>query len=169
MAETKAAISRGALADELVGSARIAANNTVGSLIRRYAILADYDRGQLDLFVTVAAVFLAVRALRAEQISGDEEAQLIRAVARNLSGWNSQALDGFDDCKDFYDRTATVLAEASGGDPRYASGDAVGSWIVWNILGRAPSSNEERSLVRDIGLPLAQFSDWWRTMRAQHI
>ena len=162
MAETKPAISRGALAEDLVGSARIAAKNTVGSLIRRHPILDTFDPAQLDLFVTVASVFLAVRGLRALQISGDEEAQLMRVVARNLSGWHRQALDVFDDCKDFYDRTADVLA----GDPKYASGDAVGSWIVWNILRRAPSSDEERSLVRDAGLPLAQtFSDWWDTKR----
>ena len=96
------------------------------------------------------------------EITGYDEEHLMRRVARSLAAWDPQALDCLEDCKIFYDRTINVLASAGTEDTHHAQADALGSWIIWNILGRAPSGPDEKSLMRSVGmLTVGSFLDWW--------
>jgi hypothetical protein len=63
----------------------------------------------------------------------------------------------------FFKKNSDLLAE-HGHEPQFIAIDAVGYWIVWEVLGRAPETEEERSLVRTIGgFVTHKFFDWWTT------
>lgn len=84
-------------------------------------------------------------------------------VADDLNRWDPDGIRGFEDCKGLFDREFDRLT-AAGHESRFVAADAVGIWIVWNVLGRAPETDEEWQLVRATGaLATHAFFDWWNT------
>ena len=86
-------------------------------------------------------------------------------VGDDLHNWNASAIDSFEDCKQFYERTydglATTDAYAADRDRRFLSSDAIGSWVAWNLLGRQPNDDADHRLARSIGVQVtASFADW---------
>ena len=68
---------------------------------------------------------------------------------------------GFEDCKRLFEREFDRLT-AAGHEPRLVASDAVGKWIVWNVLRRAPQTNEEGALARATGTMVTHaFFGWW--------
>jgi hypothetical protein len=91
------------------------------------------------------------------------EEKLMEIVARGLDDWDPKnGIRGFEDCKVMYERTFDGLTDANI-DPRFISSDALGWWIVWNLLGQEPRyEEEEHRLVRAIGgTTVHAFFSWW--------
>jgi hypothetical protein len=115
-----------------------------------------------DFILTVAGVFMAATRLNNLHLSDAREENLMESVAESLAKWKPDGLRGFEDCKSLFESEFDRLT-AAGHEPRFIASDAVGKWIVWNVLGRAPETKDECMLVRATGgMVTHSFFDWWK-------
>jgi hypothetical protein len=149
-------------ADTLVQSAEINAASAFMPLRRRFSLLKTVEESQWDFFATVAGVFIASTRLSNLRLGEGREQELMDTVGARLNQWDAKnGIRAFEDCKSFFDRNFVALTNA-GHESQFVAADAVGLWIVWNILERAPDTNDERRLVRVIGAMIVHaFFDWW--------
>ena len=85
----------------------------------------------------------------------------MEVVAEHLSQWKPDGIGGFEDCKRLFNREFDRLT-AAGREKRFVASDAVGLWIVGNILGHLPKTDEECGLGRAPGgMVTHTFYDWW--------
>ena len=153
-----------AQAENLVTAAQIQATAAYTSVGERFDLVYSIPTDRWDSVLTVAGAFIA--ATRANQI-GLAEARvdsLMEVVARDLNSWRPEGIAAFEDCKAFFDRTFDSLEK----DPSYRDqpdligSDALGGWIVWNLIEHAPESEQERGLVRALGILVTHsFFNWW--------
>lgn len=151
-------------AEYLVTAAQIQATTAYTSVGEQFDLVYTIPTDSWDFVLTVAGVFIA--ATRANQI-GLPEARvdsLMEIVARKLNSWRPEGISAFEDCKAFFDRTFDALKK----DPSYQhqpeliGSDAIGSWIVWNLVKHAPESEQERGLARALGVLVTHsFFNWW--------
>jgi hypothetical protein len=81
---------------------------------------------------------------------------------QEFNAWDRDAIRAFDDCKQLFDREYDRL-NAIGHDSQFLASDALGSWIVWNALGKQPITMEEITLVRGVGaITTHAFFNWWK-------
>jgi len=141
-------------ADALVHMANVAAIGMFMTLLRRFPVMRETDVKHFDFIVTIAGVFIAVTRLRNLRLGEIRERKLMDKVSERLTEWNPEhGIRAFEHCKSFYDRTADGLAN-TGHYPKFVASDAIGAWVVWDVLNRAPETEEERSLVRAIGVTI---------------
>ena len=150
-------------ADTLVSAAQINAVGSFRPLADKFQFLGDVKLQDWDFFVTVAAVFMGATRLNNLRIDEAREDKLMEIVAGRLDEWNKDGIRGFEDCKRLFESEFDRLTQA-GHDSRFVASDSVGKWIVWNVLGRAPESDDECLLVRAIGAMVTHaVFDWWET------
>jgi fructose-1,6-bisphosphatase len=151
-------------AENLVTAAEIQATAAYTSVGDRFNLVYSISTDRWDSVLTVAGVFIA--ATRANQIDLPDAQidSLMEIVASNLNSWRPEGVAAFEDCKAFFDQTFDALEK----DPSYRSqselvaSDALGGWIVWNLVEHAPESEQERGLVRTLGILLTHsFFGWW--------
>jgi hypothetical protein len=148
-------------AGDLVQAAQINAVGMFTALLERFPILRQLDTKHWDFILTVAGVFMAASRLNNLRLGDAREEMLMEVVAERLNQWKPDGVRGFEDCKGLFEREFDRLA-AAGHDPRFLASDAVGTWIVWNVLGRPPQSDEESMLVRATGtMTTHAFFYWW--------
>jgi hypothetical protein len=146
----------------LVQTAETYAIGTFTPLLKKFSFLREVDNGHWDFILTIAGVFIAVTRLGNLGLGENRQRKLMGKVGVKLIQWNpTNGRRYFEDCASFFERTFDALTSA-GGEPRYVASDALGSWVVWNVLGRPPDSEEERKLVRTVGGMITHtFSNWW--------
>ena len=148
-------------AADLVQAAQMNAVGMFTPLLERFPILRQADTEHWDFIVTVAGVFMAATRLNNLRLGDRREEKLMEVVAERLNQWKAGGIRGFEDCKGLFEREFDRL-DAAGHDPRFVASDAVGKWIVWNLLGRPPQTDEECMLVRATGTMVTHaFFDWW--------
>lgn len=148
-------------AEKLVQAAKISAVGMFVPLVDKFPTLRPVDVKHWDFIVTVAGVFMAASRLNNLKLTDEREGRLMEVVAKELNQWQSDGTHAFEDCKNLFESEYDRLA-AAGHDKRFLASDAVGKWIVWNVLGRAPQTDEEIRLVRTTGAMVTQaFFDWW--------
>jgi hypothetical protein len=147
-------------ADTLVQAAETYAIETFTPLLKNFSFLREVDKNHWDFLLTIAGVFIAVTRLGNLRLGEKRQRKLMGKVGMKLTQWNpTNGRRGFEDCASFYERTFDALTSAGG---EFVASDALGSWVVWNVLGRPPHSEEERSLVRTVGGMISHtFSNWW--------
>lgn len=149
-------------AEKLVPAAAINATSMFVPVLEKFPFLSETDVEHWDFIVTVAGVFMGASRLNNMRIGDAREEELMETVAVSLDNWNPDGIRGFEDCKGLYGTEYDRLA-AVGHEPRFLASDAVGKWIVWNVLGRAPQTKDECLLVRATGaMVTSAFFDWWR-------
>ena len=149
-------------ADTLVPAACINATSIFVPLLDKFPFLRNCNVEHWDFIVTVAGVFIGSSRLNNMHIGEDREDRLMETVAKALNDWNSDGIRAFEDCKHLYESEYDRLS-AAGHEPRYLASDAVGKGIVWNVLGKAPQSPAEASLVRVSGaMVISAFFNWWK-------
>ena len=149
-------------ADSLVSAAGINAISLFMTLCEKFPLLGKPDVGHWDFTVTIAGVFMGVSRLNHLHLSDAREDVLIEVVAKNLVHKYQDGILAFEDCKAFYETEYDRLASA-GYDPAFLASDALGKWIVFNVLKRAPKSKDEAALVRAVGgIVTHAFFDWWK-------
>jgi hypothetical protein len=131
-------------------------------VLDHHPFLENVSPAHWDFVLTVAGVFLAATRLQNLQLNDHRKQELMDVVARALARWSpNNGIRGFQDCKAMFGRTFDALAEIQH-DPRFTASDSIGTWIVWNLLGRPPEDEEERKLVRTLGVSVVHsFSSWW--------
>jgi len=145
---------------QLVGAARVLAVGSYMPISNQVPILGTVDTDDWDFFMTVAGVFVAATKLHHLDVTEQVEDALMAVVSRDAHDWNDRAIDALEDCQQFYERTCDGLKDGG----RFASADAIGAWIAWNLLRRQPDAPAEWQLVRAAGLMVtASFVNWWES------
>lgn len=145
----------------LVQAAQVNAVGMFTPLLDDFPILRQVETEHWDFVLTVAGVFMAATRLNNLRLGDAREEKLMEVVAEHLDEWKPDGMRGFEDCKGLFEKECDRL-NAAGHEPRFVASDAVGKWIVWNVLGRPPETEEERTLVRSTGaLATHAFFDWW--------
>lgn len=149
-------------ADALVQTAHLNGISTPTVLLDEFSILRETDIENWTFILTVAGVFIAATRLRNLRLGEAREQKLMDKVYEHFTRWDSKNADrAFEDCKSFFEKNFDALTKA-GHEPRFVASDAIGLWIVWNVLGRAAQTNEERKLVRVVGsMTTHTFFNWW--------
>jgi hypothetical protein len=149
-------------ADTLVQTAETYAIETFTPLLKKFSFLREVDKKHWDFILTIAGVFFAVTRLGNLRLGENRQRKLMGKVGVKLTQQNpANARRYFEDCASFYEKTFDALISA-GDEPRFVASDALGSWVVWNVLGRPPHSEDERGLVRTVGGMITHtFSNWW--------
>ena len=88
---------------------------------------------------------------------------LLDIVTETVAAWHPRGLEAVEDCRQFVDRTydgLMTLPEYKT-NPQFLFSDSLGGWVVWNLFDRAPSTPEEKQLVRVLGGMLVHsFMSW---------
>jgi hypothetical protein len=150
------------LAATLVPAASINATSMFVPLLDKFPFLREVDVEHWDFILTVAGIFMAASRLNNLRLGDAREESLMETVAESLSQWNPDGIRGFEVCKGLFESEYDRLT-AAGHEQRFIASDAVGKWIVWNVLGRAPETQDECMLVRATGTMVTHgFFDWWK-------
>jgi hypothetical protein len=156
-------------ADNLVEGAQMHARAMFGSLLKQFSLLKTVSKDHWYFIVTVANVFIAATRLRNLRLGEIREEELMNTVSQRLIQWDAKnGMRAFEDCKSFFERTFDTLTKARH-EPQFVAADAIGAWIVWNVLGRAPDfGDDELRLVRAVGvMTVHTFFDWWKIEAGQ--
>ena len=151
-------------AKQLVAASQILATGSYTDIAKRFDQVYAVPTDRWNFILTIAGVFTAVSRLEVASFSDSQKDALSEVVAADLAKWDSKAVAGFEDCREFFNRTYDGLASESPyeDDPTYLATNALGSWIVWNLFDHAPESTQERQLVRVLGsLVIHSFFRWW--------
>jgi hypothetical protein len=149
-------------AESLVQAAHINAVSSFVPFLDQFDVLREVNPQQWDVTVTIAGVFTAVTRLWGLRLGDTREGKLSDTISECLVKWNSsEGVSGFNDCKAIFEIAFDTLT-SSGHEPRFVASDAIGSWIVWNVLLHAPETEDERRLIRAVGaMVIHRFFDWW--------
>jgi len=149
-------------ADSLVQAAATYAVGTFIPLRKEFSFLRQVATKHWDFILTIAGVFIAVNQLGNLALGENRKRELMGMVGAKLTQWDpTNGRRGFEDCASFYERAFNKLTSA-GDEPQFVGSDAIGSWVVWNVLGRPPQSEEERRLIRTVGgMIMHTFLNWW--------
>jgi hypothetical protein len=148
-------------AEKLVWAANVNAIGMFTTLRDQFPSLQQVDAEHSDFILTVASVFIAATRLNNLHLGDDREGRLMEIVAAKLDEWKSNGISGFEDCKGLFEKVSGQLTEAAV-EPSFVASDAVGTWIVWNMFGRPPQTDEARKLVRVAGgMVVHTFFNWW--------
>jgi hypothetical protein len=129
----------------------------------QFACLQAIDDQSWDFFVTVAGVFVASTRLRNLKIGSKREDRLMEIASQEFQKWHPRAIEGFEDCKAFFDRTYDAISADSREDERqFVSSDTIGGWIAWSALAHPPETPDERAFARQIGVVVThELFSWW--------
>jgi hypothetical protein len=148
-------------AEMLVPAVKVLAISSFVPMSDKFRFLCNIRPNDWDFFITVATVFVATTRLKGMRIGEKREEALMNIVFSHFNKFDRQAFTAFEDCNSFFaDQFDRFIA--AGHSPQYSISDSVGKWIAWNLLQRVPSSEQEISFVRAIGVYITNsMFGWW--------
>jgi|CXWL01.1.fsa_nt_gi hypothetical protein len=152
-------------AENLINAASILGIGSYTDFSADLSIVNKIDTEQWDWVFTIAGVFVADTRLNTDGLEASRKQQIHDLIMQKLASWKPDGLGGLHDCKAFFERTYESLAKMNEyrADPQFLSSDCLGAWMVWNLLGHAPESEDERKLSRMAGAFVTRsFVDWWK-------
>lgn len=146
----------------LAPSAKALAVTSFVGMADRFPALMSVGPEHWDFVVTTAGVFVAISQLNHEDLPIEQAERIRRIVTNELSSLYPDGPKACEDCTSFVDRTYDGLMK-QGHPHQFLFSDALGAWLVWNLFGHAPDSDEERQLVRILGVLIVHgFVNWWK-------
>ena len=147
----------------LPSAAQMYAISSLVSFLDEFPSLREVETKQWDATLTTAGIFVAVSRLNQETMSEQAHDRLLDTVTQEAVRLDPQAIDAVEDCRAFVDRTYDGLAsDPSYADRKFLFSDSLGGWIVWNLVGHAPATEDERRMVRTLGANVVHaFHSWW--------
>jgi hypothetical protein len=157
-------------AQQVVQSAALNAVATFAALAKQFPMLLDADTGHWDYIHTVAAALVALVRLGEQRLGKPRQQKLVAVIQSELvRRFGEEATAAVEDCGSNLKRYSRLLAD-KGQRSEYMIYDAVGFWIVWNLIGRWPERDEELKLVRATGTLTGQpWSTWWQARPAESV
>jgi len=130
-------------------------------MLDQHPLLKKVNPARWDFVLTIAGVFMAPTRLQSLQLRDDRKQELMDVVARGLDQWSPKdGTRGFEDCKAMFERNFDALTSIQH-EPRFIASDAIGMWIVRNLLQRPPEGQEEQKLARAAGASVVHtFFSW---------
>jgi hypothetical protein len=138
-------------AERLVPLANVNAVTMFLPMLAQHPLLKKVDPEQWNFLITIAGVFMAATRLQNLQLGDDRKRELMDVVARGLADWSPKnGIRVFEDCKAMFEGNFDALTSIQH-EPRFIASDAIGMWIVWNLLQSPSEAEEERKLARAAG------------------
>jgi hypothetical protein len=148
----------------LVRAANTLAFGMFGKISDEFPFIPHDERGQRywDFVVTIAGVFFALIRLRTLNLNEKRRLKLEKKVAACLvQSYPQNARLAFEHCHSFFDKAYYAVLDADH-DPKLVASDAIGMWVVWEILRNPAETEQELKLVRWVGLMIVNsFFEWW--------
>jgi hypothetical protein len=152
-------------AQSLAGAADANAVSSFVHTLDHFPSLRSVDPKRWDKVLIVAGIFVGVSRLNQEQIDESERSSLFGIVTKEAIRRDPKIVEAIDDCRVFVDRTYDALSKGPNYETnqQFLFSDALGGWIVWNLFGHAPETEEEGRMVRVIGATVTHtFYSWWQ-------
>jgi hypothetical protein len=144
-------------AKRLVSAANILAISTFTPAAEQYDFLKECDPQDWDFFATAAIIQVALNNL-ARSVSAERFKSLYAIIASEVHNWNSQGEEAILDCRSFIKR---MLDAEPAGSESVAPIDALGMWVILNLLRREPTYAEAQASRAIGGALAAPLHDWW--------
>ena len=151
--------------DRLPAAAKVVAISSYTQFLDKYPVVQKVSSERWDFTITIAGVFVAVSQLNHENISDDDKEALRDRISVAAVEIYPDFVEACEDCRIFVDRTyeGLAVAEEYRNNKQFLFSDAIGSWIVLNLLDHAPSNEDEAGIIRSIGIFVVNsFFYWWK-------
>ena len=151
-------------AEMLLPTIKVASLSAYTSSLERFPSLKIVSVNDWNYFFAIASVFIATIGMNNIKISERLKTKLSEIYGVTLKNWSPDWNKAFIDCGEFFYRTIEGLTDDPfyKESPKYGIADSIGSWLVWNLLEHSPESDEERKLVRTLGMLISEeFINWW--------
>lgn len=156
-------------AQNLCNVARLVAVESFSGVSHQGSLFENVKPDEWDFFVTIGGVFIASAHMHFLDIPDDEKNRLSNIIFQNLAEWNQSSTMAYADCKEFYEdyyERLSKLEEVNKKGAIYIASNALGLWVVWNLLDHRPTKADELKLANDIGsYIISSFSDYWTTAK----
>lgn len=150
-------------AKKLPKAAKILAVSSYTQFLDKYAVVRNVELAEWDFIISVAGVFVALSQLNHESLDVNEKEVILDEVTNSATELSPNFVEACENCRKFVDTTYNVLEKSYKGEEKFLFSDSLGAWIVWNLFGHAPDSEDERSLTRQLGAFLVHsFFSWWK-------
>ncbi len=141
-------------AKDLVMAARAAAIPLYSLVGERFNSIWELDEKAWDFFVTVTYVYCALTVLF-PTVDAEKYELLHGIVTTELNNWDHNGKRALEDCVNFVDRTI------QGMNHEFALAEVLGTWVLWNLYGRAPSYEEGKPAREIGGVAITSMGSWW--------
>ena len=131
----------------------------------KFPTILKIDTKHWDFILAIGGVFVGISQLNHESLSEHSKDSTLDIVSAAVTAWQTDGPKAIEDCRQFVDRTYDGLESLPeyGRDPQFLFSDSLGIWVIWNLFGHAPSTDEETQLVRVLGAMLVHsFMYWWK-------
>jgi len=145
----------------LVSQAHAAAVSSFVPFLDRFPALQNVEVKEWDRTVTMSVVFIATMQLNRLKETTARKEHLMSIVLNKLLEWDDSSFPVLQECKAVFDQECE--SSNSGIEPRLVLADTLGVWVLFKLLGRRASSQNEAELGRTIGLLTMQHaSEYWQ-------
>ena len=145
-------------------AAQTYAVSSLASLLDEFPSLRKIETKRWDATLTTAALFVAVSRLNHTPMSEQARDDILDLVTQEAVRLDAHAVEAVEDCRAFVDRTYDGLASnpSYAADRKFLFSHSLGGWIVWNLVGHAPTTAEECRMGRTLGAHAVHaFHFWW--------
>lgn len=152
-------------ARKLLPAAQVFATNSYTTTAAKFPTIWEIDKEHWDFILAIGAVFVGISQLNHESLSESSKESILDTVSEAVTAWQAGSPNAIEDCRQFVDRTGDRLESSPGqeSDRQFLFSDSLGGWVVWNLFGHAPSTDQETQLIRVLGGMLVHsFMYWWK-------
>lgn len=148
--------------ENIFPSARRLATSSYGPFAQDHPILANISQDQFEYFVTIAGVQGRLSLINDSNIPYRRKVDASIKVIKMLNDWNATAQKPLADFDALIDDAFEQAYAKGEPDSRQLYISTYGNWIVSQLIGRAPMTQEELSLSKAIGTTVLENSikDW---------
>lgn len=134
-------------------------------LKKRFPAITNVDLGQWDFFVSVACVWAAIAQLNNEDIPANKKEEVRKTVVRSLMERYSDGPMALEDCTGLIKKEGSrdAIVDPISGNEVTGTEQALGLWIVCNLLQRMELNNEEWRIALVLGhLCFKFYESFWK-------
>jgi hypothetical protein len=139
----------------LVPTARNAARGLNTAICAKFPEAAKIDLKAWDQYLTVGFVWVALSGLLTKEIPKSAIEEIKTVIGDSLTRAFPEGVKALNHCTLFMNQT-------TGSDKNIQVDDALGYWIVWNLLGRDDFAEDEDKIARILGsIAVKEFASFW--------
>lgn len=131
-----------------IAQAELAAVGSYSAFVAQFPSLSEVSVDDWDFYLVVGASFGATLKTQDLNIDEVQRDKLRRSILSALIEWKSDGERAFLDCETLFHKTHQKLTN---NNSQYPTTDALGYWIVFNLLKRPPQEQNERDFMRTVG------------------